>query len=367
MGRALAAAGLGVALALGAATFDTPSLYVPGLVLAVVSLGALAWVSLAARGAHVVRAPGPATVEEGSAWPLVLELRSGLLPPPGGELEEPLLGWPVPLARRRSRRLRINIRFPRRGRRTLAPARLVIRDPLRLYAWEVEGEGGEELIVLPRVEPVLAAGGGGGARGSVLGGERHGPGRRLHDLAAQLELDTLRPYREGTPASRIHWPALARTGEVMERRLVADTESAPLVVLDSSRASSEDALDRAVRAAASICLHLARAGGCGLLLPGDRRPAQLAPDLSAWPATHIRLALVEPGASRPSLSRARRAGAVVWVTADPTGAPRGLERVAGASVWLVSPHPPRGGRTAFSVSGCTGRRLGVPRPDRRAA
>ena len=290
MARALAAAGLGVALVLAAATFDTPSLYVPGVAITVASLGALVWVSLAARGARVVRAPGPATVEEEGAWPLGVELRSGLLPPPGGELIEPLLGWPVPLARRRSRRLRINIRFSRRGRRVLEPATLVIRDPLRLYVREVQGEGGEELIVLPRIEPVLAAGGGGAGRGSFPGGEHHGAGHRLHDLAAELELDTLRPYREGTPASRIHWPAVARTGELMERRLVADTDSAPLVVLDASRPSSEEALDQAVRAASSICFQLASAGGCSLLLPGDRRPAHLAPDLSAWPASHVRLA-----------------------------------------------------------------------------
>jgi uncharacterized protein (DUF58 family) len=367
MARALAAASLGVALVLAAATFDSPSLYVPGLALAVVSLGALVWVALAARGASVVRAPGPPTVEEEDSWPLRVELRSGLLPPPGGELVEPLLGWPLPLAGRRSRRVRINIRFSRRGRQVLEPATLVIRDPLRMYVREVGGAGGEELIVLPRVEPVLATGGGGAGRSSFPGGEHHGAGARLHDLAAELEMDALRPYREGTPATRIHWPAVARTGEMMERRLVADADSAPLVVLDCSRPESEEALDRAVRAAASLCVHLARAGGCSLLLPGERRPAQLAPDLLAWPARHIRLALVEAGSPRPSLARTRRGGALIWVTADPSGPPRALERLGGASVWVVSPSPKRGRRAVFTVAGCTGQRLGPTRAARSAA
>lgn len=367
MGRALAAAGLGLALTLTAATFDSASLYVPGLGLAVVSVGALIWVELAARGARVVRAPGPPTVEEEAAWPLVVELRSGLLPPPGGELDEPLLGWPLPLGRRRSRRVRINIRFSRRGRRELDPATLVIRDPLRLHERAITGDGGEELIVLPRIEPVLAAGDGGAGRSRFPGGEQHGPGARLHDLAAELELDTLRPYRQGTPASRIHWPAVARTGEMLERRLVADADSAPLVVLDASRPASDEALDQAVRAAGSISLHLARAGGCGLLLPGDRRPTQLAPDLSAWPACHVRLALVEASGSRPTLAGARRGGALLWVTADPAGPPRGIERLGRASVWLVSPHPARGGRVEFTVAGCTARRLGARRVSRTAA
>jgi uncharacterized protein (DUF58 family) len=367
MTRALAAAGLGVALVLAAATFDSPSLYVPGVALAVVSLGALVWVSLAVRGARVVRAAGPATVAEEESWPLRVELRSGLLPAPGGELIEPLLGWPVPLAGRRSRRVRINIRFSRRGRRVLEPASLVIRDPLRLYVREVSGDGGEELIVLPRIEPVLAAGAGGAGRSSIPGGEHEGAGSRLHDLAVELEMDALRPYREGTPASRIHWPAVARTGDMLERRLVADADSAPLVVLDAASPASEEALDQAVRAAASLALHLARAGGCGLLLPGDRRPTQLAPDLAAWPASHIRLALVEAGAARPSLSRVRRGGALVWVTAEESGPPRALERLGGATIWLVSPTPRRGRRALFTVAGCTGQRLGASRPQRRSA
>lgn len=367
MGRPLAAAALGVALTLAAATFDSPSLYVPGLALAVVSLAALAWVALAARGARVVRSAGPPTVEEESAWPLRLEVRSGILPPPAGDLNEPLLGWPVPLARRRSRRVRINIRFSRRGRRVLAPATVVIRDPLRLYVRSLQSEAGEELIVLPRVEPLRSPGGGGRAGGSFPGGDEQGAGARLHDVAAQLELDALRPYREGTPASRIHWPAVARTGEMLERRLVADADSAPLVVLDASRPGSEEELDQAVRAAASLCFHLAGMRGCGLLLPGDRRPTDVLPDLAAWPASHVRLALVEPGAPRPALSRVRRGGAVIWVTADPAGLPRALERPAGAPVWLVSPHPARTGTAVFEVAGCSGRRVGSARAGKRAA
>ena len=47
------------------------------------------------------------------------------------------------------------------------------------------------------------------------------------------EVDGLRPYRQGTPASRIHWPALARGAGLLERRLRADTDSRPLVVVDA--------------------------------------------------------------------------------------------------------------------------------------
>jgi uncharacterized protein (DUF58 family) len=364
--RWVAAVALGVALVLAAATFDSPSLYLPGVALVLLALGSAAWVALAAAGAKVERAPGPATVQEEEAWPLRVEIRSGLLPPPGGELHEPLLGWPVPVGGRWSRRVRINIRFARRGRHRLEPGRLVIRDPLRLSVRERVGEEAGEVIVLPRIEPVMATGGGGRGRSAIVGGDRHGAGRRIHDVAAELELDTLRPYREGTPAARIHWPAVARTGEMVERRLVADADAAPLVVLDP-RGGQGEPLDCAVRAAASLSVQLARSGGCALLLPGDRRVLELTPDLSGWPPAHVRLALVEASERRPALPATRRAGALFWVSADPSGAlPRGLERMSSGGVWLVTPGPPRA-TDRFTVGGCSGRRLGRARRSRRAA
>jgi uncharacterized protein (DUF58 family) len=348
---------LGLALCLAGATVDTPSLYVPGVALIVISVGAVAWVWLAARGATVVRVPGPHTVSEDDPYPLRVEVRSGLLPPPGGDLLEPLLGWPVPIGGRWSRRLRINVRFSRRGRRVLEPDVLVIRDPLRLYSRELTGAGGEEILVLPRVEPVTAPGSGGAGAGAEagMGAAPSLSGRRLDASAAELEIDGLRAYREGAPASRIHWPAVARHGEMLERRLVAELDSAPLVVMDPSSPAGEDELDMAVRAAASLCLWLARRDGCAVLLPGDRRPIDIGHDLGAWPAVHARLALVEEGAPPASGVLGPRGGAVIWVTgADLRRTPRALERLPAGSRYVVAPGVLRGVRPAFEVAGCTG-------------
>jgi uncharacterized protein (DUF58 family) len=356
--RALGTAALGLGLCLAGATFDTASLYVPGVALTAIPLGALAWVRLAARGARVTRAPGPHTVVEEEPWPLRLELTSGLLPPPGGELLEPLLGWPVPVAGRWSRRVRINVRFSRRGRRSLGPAVLVVRDPLGLDRVEIPGEGGEELLVLPRVEPVEPVRGGGAAGGAAGAGEQFGPSQRLDRSTAELEIDGLRPYRQGAPASRIQWPAVARTGEMLERRLVAGLDAAPLVVLDATRPAGEEELDAAVRAAGSLCVHLARSGGCAILLPGERRAVEVGADLGAWPTLHVRLALVQPAPAPPALSRTGRSGAVIWVTARAQErAPVALERLPAGSRWVVTPLPPRDLAPAFTVAGCTGVRV----------
>jgi uncharacterized protein (DUF58 family) len=355
--RPILAALLGVALCLAAATFDSVSLYVPGVGLVVLALGTLAWVELAAHGARVERRAGPHTILEDDPYPLRVEVSSGKLPPPGGELLEPLLGWPVPVAGRWSRRLRISVRFSRRGRRVLDPDLLVIRDPLRLYVRELMGAGGEEVLVLPRVEPVTAPGGGGAGAGErgALGAEHGLAGRKLDASAAELEIDGLRPYREGAPASRIHWPSVARRGEMLERRLVAELDSAPLVVLDASAPASEEALDKAVRAAGSLCVWLARHGGCAVLLPGDRRPIEIGHDMNAWSGVHVRLALVEDSPPPPGSSLGPRAGAVLWVTgADLSTAPRALERLPAGARYIVIPAPLPGVPPAFEVAGCTG-------------
>jgi uncharacterized protein (DUF58 family) len=355
--RPLITVGFGVALCLAAATFDSASLYVPGVALVAIALLATGWVMMAASGASIERRPGPSSVLEEEPYPLRVEMRSGVLPPPGGELFEPLLGWPVPVAGRWSRRVRINVRFSRRGRRVLEPGRLVIRDPLRLFAQEVAGEGVGEVLVLPRIEPVTAPGGGGAGAGDH-GGQGIDPGvlgRRLDASTADLEIDGLCPYRDGAPASRIHWPSVARSGEMLERRLVTELDSAPLIVVDSSAASSEEGLDRAVRAAASICVMLAREGGCAVLLPGDRRPIELGHDMGAWPGVHVRLALVEPGPAPPTSTLGPRGGAVIWVTgADLLSVPRALERVPAGARIVVSPTALLGVRPLFEVAGCTG-------------
>ena len=146
------------------------------------------------------------------------------------------------------------------------------------------------------------------------------------------EVDGLRPYRQGTPASRIHWPALARGAGLLERRLRADTETRPLVVVDARTAGADhepEHLDAAVRAAASLVLELGTRTGCGLLLPGEFRPLEIEQDLIAWPVAHARLALVEggPGTRAPGLARRCPLGPGPVRRGDAAGAP--ARRVGG--------------------------------------
>jgi uncharacterized protein (DUF58 family) len=187
----------------------------------------------------------------------------------------------------------------------------------------------------------------------------------LTEAAAELELHSLRPYRIGSPASRIHWPTVARTGTMVERRLVAEADARPLVVLDPRNPPSEDALDAAVRATASLAVHLARrAGGCSLLLPGDRRAADLERDLRGWPALHARLALLEADQGGPASRRLERSGPVFWVSAGGASLPPAIKRSSGS--YFVTPSPVEGRAAAFTVGGCSGYRLNARRAEAAA-
>jgi uncharacterized protein (DUF58 family) len=362
--RAPAAALLGLVLILCGTGFESPSLSVTGVGMIGLAAFFTVWVELA-RPRRLVRAPGPARLVEGELYPVRIDARRALVPLPGGSLSDPLLEVPVSLGPRSGSRFEFKVEVEGRGRHVLAPASLEVRDPLGLHRRQVRTEESGTLLVLPRIEPVLAAGRGSGrGRRSVLAGIEEGAATaRIDARAIELEVDGLRAYREGSPAARIHWPAVARTGELVERNLVAGGDSAPLVVLDASEPDGAESLDAAVRAATSLAFHLAGAGGCALLLPGDRRPAELEDDLHGWAAVHARLALVEAIPAPPPVSRALRSGSVFWVAARATARlPRALHSGAAERYLVVPGHGTEGG-VAFSVAGCEGRRLG----GRRAA
>jgi uncharacterized protein (DUF58 family) len=361
---AAATALLGAGFVVAAGLLDAEPFYVPGV--AFVLLGVLCpiWVVAAARGVRVRRTIGARRVVEDEPLDAHLVVRAGGLPFPAGEVHEPLLDEPVALPTGRQRfGFRVQARFARRGRRTLDPPRVVVRDPLGLAVREAAVGEADEVLVLPRTEPVLAAGAG-------PDGARAGD-RPLLAEAAETEVDGLRAYREGTPASRIHWPALARRRGLLERRLQAEADSRPLVALDARSTDAAD-LDAAVRAAASLALALAAEGGCSVLLPGDRRPTDLDAGLGGWPDLHARLALVSAVTAAPALSAAgTRSGPVLYVAARRLqAAPRGLERVPPASV-LVVPGTASGlGPDQFTVTGCRGYALAgarARRADRRTA
>ncbi|HUE30488.1 MAG TPA: DUF58 domain-containing protein [Verrucomicrobiae bacterium] len=361
MSRAAGVALAGAALILAAFVFDSSGLFVPGIAFVGLAVSVPGWIWLASRGASVSRRLDAERVVEDEPLEARIVVRRGALGLPGGEVLDPFAGGAIRLsgslsnsAGRRVSEVRVVARFPRRGRRRFDPPTLTLGDPIGLVHVHARRRvAAEALLVLPRTER--------------LRWHRRDPGHRVEapsgsaspDALAATEVDGLRPYRPGTPASRISWTALARGAGLLERRLRAERDSGPLVVLDVRASADGEHVDAAVRAAASLALELARRTGCDLLLPGDRRPLQIEPDLGAWPGAHARLALVEggPDAPPPSMSIRPGAGTIFYVAAESGRLPARLLRGSLRAGVLVLPEdltPAVRGVPSFDVGGCRG-------------
>jgi uncharacterized protein (DUF58 family) len=377
MARAAGVAIAGMVLTLAAFTFDAAPLFVPGAAFTLLGLLTPLWVWGSARGADVRRRLVAERVVEGEPVEAMIEVRRGWLGLPGGEVLDPLAGAPVSLSRPLSllaggsrAEVRIVARMHRRGMHRMDPPSLVVHDTLELARIVRPGSGtAQELLILPRTERVRWPAAGRGER------MESGGSRSAGEPLAAVDVDGLRPYRPGTPASRIHWAALARGAGLLERRLQPDGDTRPLVVLDARGSGPIEELDAAVRAAASLTLEFARRGGCRLLLPGERRTVTVEADMVSWPGMHARLALVQggPGARPPLLQPGARMGSLFYVAAQVSERlPVALTAAgAGASV-LVLPialTPRLSAGPSFEVSGCRGYVLGArsAQPGRYAA
>jgi uncharacterized protein (DUF58 family) len=367
MRRAVGTSIAGAALTLVALTFDSTTLFVPGVAFLLLGTVVPVWVRLAARRTTIERHLEHTRVVEDEPLRLAITVRIRGRRLPDGVIHEPLAPAPIDLPRGRREFVTVlHARCGRRGRRRLDPPSVLLEDPLQLARIAVTSAGPrDEVLVLPRTARVQYAGAGAGGRRLLLGAAERPDG-----LAAS-DFDGLRPYRQGTPASRIHWPALARGAGLIERRLRPEGDTTPLVVLDARASTDGEPVDAAVRAAASLVLELARVRGCALLLPGEPRPVAIYSDLIAWPAAHVRLALVQggPHSPAPSLRAASgRAAAIYYVAARAlTQLPPEVREIDRGTVALVVPTEWGDRRPSFAVAGCYGYVLGAGGREVRAA
>jgi len=156
-----------------------------------------------------------------------------------------------------------------RGRYTLGPLAVFLSDPFGLARTRMTYGVENELVVYPQVEelegrPLVSRGAGTGE--SAV--------RQLYRSAADFY--TMRSYVTGDDLRRIHWPSVARTGELMIRQDEATRRSAAVVFLDNRVAAlghrGSPAFERGVSAAASIALSMGRTGLAMRFASVDRRP-----------------------------------------------------------------------------------------------
>ena len=154
-----------------------------------------------------------------------------------------------------------------RGVHSLGPLLVRARDPFGLTLRSCVAGSADTLVVLPRVHPLTGSRG----VGAGVGEDGQVPHRvALHGADDQ----SVREYRDGDDLRRIHWPATARSGEIMVRQEDRPARRRAVILLDS-RASGHGgsghtgSLEWVVTMAASVAAHLTDKGYAVHLLTSD--------------------------------------------------------------------------------------------------
>lgn len=142
----------------------------------------------------------------------------------------------------------------RRGRYTLGPLRIRLRDPFGLAERSRRYRGTDQLVVFPAIEDLP----GSGTRGVRQGADASAANRALQ---RGDEFHTMRTYVVGDDLRHIHWPSTAHRGELMVRQHELPWQARAVVYVDSRAhlhrgIGDRSTFERAVSAAASVLVHL---------------------------------------------------------------------------------------------------------------
>src|SRR4249920_277427 len=161
-------------------------------------------------------------------------------------------------------------------------------------------DGRDELLVTPEVEDLRAP-------AEATSVTNIGSARARNLFRTGEEYYTMRQYHEGDDLRRIHWPSVARTGELMIRQDESSRRANGLVFLDSREGmlgpTHGQAFERAVSVAATLGVLLSRGGFSLRLATADTAPAALSEERFLEALTGIAHAQVR--SVGPSLARLR--------------------------------------------------------------
>jgi len=231
------------------------------------------------------------------------------------------LCFSAPLAGIRGRSstvIRIPVPTAVRGVLTLQPVGVWCEDPFRLFALRAAASPSAYVIVCPvpdltRTSPLSPR--------TILSGRpsEPRPGAAPSTSVAGDDLSSLRPYVPGDRLTRLHWPALARTGDLVVRDFTAP-EAARLALLVDLRPSAH--------AASSFEAAIARTAALGSRALADGVAVELCTSAGE------RLELPAGTAGRQALVRAL---ALLGPTNPPTSsALRWTGRTSGSAVWAAA-------------------------------
>ena len=144
-----------------------------------------------------------------------------------------------------------------RGRYRMGPLTIDVSDPFALTRQRLEFDELDDLLVTPEIEDLVSAPDSGF-------GPSWGATRARQLFRTGEEYYTMRQYQLGDDLRRIHWPSVARTGDLMIRQDESSRRASGLVFLDnrghSLGQSHSPAFERAVSVAATLGMLLAQRG-----------------------------------------------------------------------------------------------------------
>jgi uncharacterized protein (DUF58 family) len=143
-----------------------------------------------------------------------------------------------------------------RGRYAIGPLSAWVADPFDLVRQRIDFGERHDLVVYPAVEDL-----GPSPSAAPVGGAGESSTRQL--FRSGEDFYTMRGYEIGDDLRKIHWPSVARTGELMIRQDEAVRRASAVLFLDTRVTALGDrpeAFERAVSVGASIGAHHLRAG-----------------------------------------------------------------------------------------------------------
>ena len=284
-GRGIGVVGAGLAMWLSARVVGSPGLEVIAVGLIVLPFAAALFVrwgrtqiTIKRRLTEVRVQPGTRVtiqldVENRSPVPSTFLLVQDTLPPALGRPARLVVSGIPP---RNVQRVSYTVLPQTRGRYRLGPLIADVSDPFALTKQSLEFDERDELLVTPEIEDLF-----GPSEGNS--GHSFGASRARQLFRTGEEYYTMRGYQEGDDLRRIHWPSVARTGELMIRQDESSKRASGLVFIDTRAQalgqSHGQAFERAVSVGATLGVALSRRGFSLRLATADSPAANVSEEL----------------------------------------------------------------------------------------
>jgi uncharacterized protein (DUF58 family) len=271
-----------------------------------------AFPSLTSKSPTTALKGGMTTRRASASWPRLFHVESSTL---GRPLQIPGLGRGEEIA------LAVAVPTGSRGLLTLNPLAIWCEDPLRLVAAKVASSPVAHVLVCPQPGPAATNGaksaGGHGTRPPDASEYAEAVG-----MQGGYEFRMLRPYLPGDRMTRLHWPAFARSGDLVVRDFVEPVSGSLSLLVDLRPSAHQgSSIDAVVARAAGVGLAALRNGEVVELCTSAGERAQVVPGADCQ-MNLLRLLAVLGPVSAP-MSAALRwsgfAGEAVWGPASVEG------------------------------------------------